>query len=289
VVNTVDPARARHERLERWRGHPWLLAGAVVASVATVLLGGLAGLGFGGLLEQFRTMAVDSVFDDRGDGEPPYIVAGGTFGVFGCILAATLAGAAVRRYQGRSSGPAFPAVLALAGSTVGTGVSARDWLPPLAVGTAVDPVFHHDEPWGFWAWTFYYADWWGPALLLGLTLLAVAYAVAATRRNAELARTLERLLTQGYRVPADVVDVKLHLGGDESGTRVVASTVTVTYPDAAGVRRWATRRSRETKLTIGPGGAEVLFDPARPAEEKSVFVALRRHPVRADWLPAGRD
>lgn len=265
MVNTVDPARARHERLERWRGHPRLLAGAVVASVATVLLGGLAGLGFGGFLAQFRTMAVDSVFDDRGDGQPPYVVVWGTFGVLGCLLAATLAGAAVRRYQGRSSGPAFPAVLALAGSTVGTGVSARDWLPPLAVGTAVDPVFHHDEPWGFWAWTFYYADWWAPALLLGLTLLAC-----------------------GRRVPADVVDVKLHLAGDESGTRVVGSTVTVTYPDTLGVRRWATRRSRETRLTIGPGGAEVLFDPARPAEEKSVFVALRRHPARADWLPARR-
>jgi hypothetical protein len=285
VVNTVDPARARHERLERWRGHPWLLVGAVVASIATAVSGGLAGLGFGGFLEQFRTMAIDSIFDDRGAEEPPYIVVGGTFGLFGCLLAAQLAGAAVRRYQGRASGPAFPAVLALAGVTIGTAVSARGWLPPLAVGTAVDPAFHHDEPWGFWAWTFYYADWWAPALLLALTLLALAYAVAVNRRHAELVRTRDRLLSHGLRAPADVVDVKLHLAGDESGTRVVGSTVTVTYRDAAGVRRWATRRSRETKLTIGPGGAEVLFDPARPADEKSVFVALRRHPVLADWLP----
>jgi predicted metal-dependent phosphoesterase TrpH len=49
--------------------------------------------------------------------------------------------------------------------------------------------------------------------------------------------------------------------------------------------RWATRRSRETGLIVGPGGAEVLFDPMRPDDEKSVFVALRRHPL-ADWLPA---
>jgi hypothetical protein len=286
VVDTVDPAQARHDRLERWRGHPWLLAGAVVASVATLVLGGLAGLGFGGFLEIFRTMAIDSVFDDRGAEKPPYVVVWGTLGGLGCLVAALLAGAAVRRYRGRPSGPAFPVVLALAGATAGTGVSALDWLPPLAVGTAVDPVFHEDEAWGFWGWVCYYADWWAPALLLGLTLLAVAYAVGAGRRDAELTRTRDRLLAQGHRVPADVVEAKLHVARDEAGTRLVGSTVTVSYTDSAGVRRWVTRRSRETGLMIGPGGAEVLFDPARPGDEKMVFVALRRYPVPADWLPA---
>ncbi|WP_410631480.1 hypothetical protein [Amycolatopsis sp. cmx-4-83] len=286
MVNTVDPARARRERLERWHGNPWLLAGIAVASVATPALGLLAGLGFGGILEQFRTMAIDSVFDDRGDGDPPYVLMWGTFGLLGCLLAATLAGAAARRYRARPSGPVFPAVLALAGSTVGVAVSARDWLPPLAVGTAVDPVFHHDEPWGFWAWVCYYADWWAPALLLGLTLLTLGWAVADGRRQTRLAATRDRLLAHGCRVPAAVVDVKLRLAGDESGTRIVGSTVTVSYTDPAGVRRWATRRSRETELAVGPGGAEVLFDPARPADEKAVFVALRRHPALADWLPA---
>ncbi|WIX91366.1 hypothetical protein [Amycolatopsis sp. DG1A-15b] len=288
MVNTVDPAEARHERLERWRGHRGVLAGAVAASVATLGSGALAGLGFGGFMEQFRTMAIDSVFADRGDGEPPYVVVWGTLGVLLCLVTATLAGALVRRYRGRSGGPVFPVVLALSGSTAGTWVSARDWLPPLAVGTAVDPVFHEDETWGFWAWVFYYADWWAPALLLGLTLLAAAHAVASGCRHAELARTRDRLLAHGCRVTADVIEVKLRLASDESGTRIVGSTVTVSYPDAAGVRRWATRRSRDTGLVIGPGGAEVLFDPARPGDEKSVFVALRRYPVPADWLPAGR-
>lgn len=91
-----------------------------------------------------------------------------------------------------------------------------------------------------------------------------------------------------HGAPADVVEVKLRLASDESGTRIAGSTVTVSYTDAAGVRRWATRLSRETGMVIGPGGAEVLFDPARPGDEKSVFVALQRHPVLADWLPAGR-
>jgi hypothetical protein len=233
-------------------------------------------------MEQFRTMAIDSVFDDRGDGDPPYVVVGGTLGVFGVLLAATLAGAAARRYRGRPSGPAFPAVLALAGSTVGAWISARGWLPPLAVGTAVDPVFHHDEPWGFWAWVFYYADRWVPALLLVGTLLALGYAVLAHRRYTEMVRTRERLLAHGRRVPADVVEVKLRLAGDETGTRVVGATVTVSFADLAGVRRWVTRSSRETDVS----GAEVLFDPERPGDEKSIFVALRRHPVLADWLPA---
>ncbi|WP_328616743.1 hypothetical protein OHS18_09865 [Amycolatopsis sp. NBC_00355] len=280
-MNTKDPARARHERLERWRGHPVVLAAVVVASLATVALGVLAGLGFGGFMEQFRTMAIDSVFDDRGDGDPPYVVVWGTLGVFGCLLSATLAGAAARRYGGRPAGPAFPAVLALAGATAGAWVSARAWLPPLAVGTAVDPVFHHDEPWGFWGWFFYYADWWVPALLLVATSLVLGYAVAGHRRYTAMVRTRGRLLAHGRRVPADVVEVKLRLAGDETGTRVVGATVTVSFADPAGVRRWVTRRSRDTEVSA----AEVLFDPARPGDEKSIFVALRRDPVLADWLP----
>jgi hypothetical protein len=142
-------------------------------------------------------------------------------------------------------------------------VSAREWLPPLAVGTAVDPVFHHDEPWGFWGWLFYYADrWWLPT--------------AGTPRWSGPG--------SDRRVPADVVEVKLRLAGDETGTRVVGTTVTVSFADLAGVRHWVTRGSRETDVS----GAEVLFDPAHPGDEKSIFVALRRHPALADWLPAGR-
>jgi hypothetical protein len=230
-MTTKDPAQVRHERLERWRGHPGVLAAVVVASAATVALGVLAGLGFGGFMEQFRTMAIDSVFDDRGDGDPPYVVVWGTLGVFGGLLAATLAGAAARRYRGRP---------------------------------------------------FSFADWWMPGLLLVVTLLALGHGVVAHRRYAEMVRTRERLLAHGRRVPADVVEVKLRLASDETGTRVVGAIVTVSFTDLAGVRRRVTRRSRETEVSA----AEVLFDPARPEDEKSIFVALRRHPVLADWLPA---
>ncbi|WP_410624375.1 hypothetical protein [Amycolatopsis sp. cmx-8-4] len=188
-MNTKDPARARHERLERWHGHPGVLAAVVVASLATVALGVPAGLGFGGFMEQFRTMAIDSIFDDRGDADPSYVVVWGTLGVFGCLFTASLAGAAARRYRGRPTGSAFPAVLALAGSTVGAGVSARGWLPPLAVGTAVDPVFHQDEAWGFWGWLFYYADWWVPALLLVVTPLVLGHAVTGRRPYTGMVRT----------------------------------------------------------------------------------------------------
>ncbi|MFI9454333.1 hypothetical protein [Amycolatopsis sp. NPDC052450] len=281
-MNTVDPARARYERIERLRGDRRLLVGAILASAATLVCGFVTGHGFGEILEQFRTMAIDSVFDDRGDGDPPYRAIWGTFGLLGCFASGCLAGVAVRRYQGRQSGPAFPAVLALAASTLGLWDASREWLPPLAVGVAVDPVFHTDEKWGFWGWLMYYADLWMPASLLLLTLLALWYTVGVSRRHAEMARTRERLLRSGRRVPAEIVDVKLRLGGDESGTRVVGADVTVMFADLAGVRHWVTRRTRDTTIA----GAEVLFDPASPADDKKIFVALRRHPALSDWLPA---
>ncbi|ANN17303.1 hypothetical protein SD37_17720 [Amycolatopsis orientalis] len=281
-MNTVDPERARHDRVERWRGNRRVLVGAIVASAVTLVCGFVAGHGFGTLIELLRTSAIDSVFDDRGDGETPYGMVWGTFAFVACLGAATFAASAVRRYLGRPSGPMFPVVLVFAAGTLGIWVSSRDWLPPLAVGTAVDPVFHEDEKWGFWAWLMYYADWWVPAFLFVLTSLILWYAIGVERRDAELARTRERLLRHGRRVPAEIADVKLRLGGDESGTRVVGADVTVSFTDLAGVKRWVTRRTRDTTI----GTAEVLFDPMRPADEKSIFVALRRHPTPGDWLPA---
>jgi hypothetical protein len=264
-----------------------MLAVAVVASVATLGLGYLAGLGFGALVEQFRTMAVDSVFDDRGDGEPPYLAVWGTFGFLGCIATGNLAAAAARRYLGAPSTPAFPVALGLAAHTVGTWVSARGWLPPLAVGTEVDPVFHEDEEWGFWAWVMYYADWWLPALMLVLTALAVVLVIRLARRHADMVRERDRLLAHGRRVPAEVVEVTLRIARNESGSHAVGATVTVSFVDLAEVRHWVTCRTKEVGITTGAGLAEVLFDPERPTNDKSIFVALRRHPTLGDWLPAG--
>jgi hypothetical protein len=285
-VNTVDPAQARHDRVERWRGSPGMLAGAVAASVATLGLGYLAGIGFGKLVEQFRTAAIDSVFDDRGDGETPYQLMWGTFGFLGCILAGNLAARATRRFQGRPSTPAFPIALALAAHTLGTWVSSRGWLPPLAVGTEVDPVFHEDEEWGLWAWVMYYADWWVPALMLVLTSVAVLLIITLARRYADMVRERERLLTHGRRVPADVVEVRLRISSNESGSHAVGAIVTVSFVDLAEVRHWVTCRTEDVGTATGAGLAEVLFDPERPTRDKSIFVTLRRHPALSDWLPA---
>lgn len=287
VVNTVDPAQVRHDRIERWRGSRGMLAGAVVASVATLLLGYLAGAGFGELVEQFRTMAIDSVFDDRGDSEPPYLAMWGTFGFLGCILTGNLAAGAARRYQGRPSTPAFPVVLALAAHALGTWVSSRGWLPPLAVGTEVDPVFHEDEKWGLWAWVMYYADWWVPALMLVLTSAAVLLVIRLARRHADMVKERERLLAHGHRVPADVVEVKLRIASNESGSsHAVGAIVTVSFVDLAEVQHWVTCRTPDVGVATGASLAQVLFDPERPTHNKSIFVALRRHPTLSDWLPA---
>lgn len=286
-MNTVDPAQVRQDRIERWRGSPAMLVSAVAASVATLVLGYVAGMGFGSMVEQFRTMAIDSVFDDRGDGAPPYESVWGTFGFLGCIAAGHLAAAAARRYQGRPTTPAFPVALALLAHTLGTWVSSRGWLPPLAVGVEVDPVFHDDEEWGLWAWVMYYADRWMPSLMLAVTSLAVVLIVRLARRQAELVRERERLLIYGRRVPADVVEVKLRVVSNESGSRAVGATVTVSFVDLAEVRHWATCRTQEVGIATGAGRAEVLFDPERPTREKSIFVTFQRRPALSDWLPAG--
>ncbi len=286
-MNTVDPAQARHDRLERRRGSPLMLVGAVLASAATLVAGYLAGIGIGALVEQFRTAAVDSIFDDRGDGQPPYLLVWGTFGFIGCIFAGKAAARAVQRHQGWPSAPAFPVVLAFAAATVGTWVSSRGWLPPLAVGTEVDPVFHKDEEWGLWAWFMYYSDWWLPALMLVLTGLAVFGTVWQAVRHAGMVRERDRLLAAGRRVPADVVEVALRTATDDTGSRrTVGAVVTVSFVDLAGVRHWVVRRTSEVGLANGTGLAEVLFDPEHPSRDRSIFVALRRHPAVGDWLPA---
>ncbi|MFJ1767654.1 hypothetical protein ACIOD2_45515 [Amycolatopsis sp. NPDC088138] len=71
------------------------------------------------------------------------------------------------------------------------------------------------------------------------------------------------------------------------GAAVVASAATVFLGGLAGlglagVRRRVTRSNRETDVC----GADVPFDPEPPGDEKPIFVALRRHPAPAGWLPA---
>ncbi|ONI80821.1 hypothetical protein ALI22I_43045 [Saccharothrix sp. ALI-22-I] len=282
-MNTVDPARSSHGRVERRRGNPVVLAVAVIASLAIPVLGYLGGTGIGELVEQYRTKAIDSVFDDRGDEVPPFQAMWGTFGFIGCILAANLAAGAARWYRGGASTPVFPVALAFAGNTAGVWVSSREWLPPLAVGAQIDPVFHRDEKWGLWAWTMYYADRWVPATMIVMTVVAVLVTYRIARRRANVVRDVKRLLAHGRRVPADVVEVKPSGSPGEPDSHAI---VTVSFVDPAGFRHRVTRRAPETGMTTGAGLAEVLFDPARPTHEKSVYVAFRRDPALVDWLPA---
>ncbi|CCH29650.1 DUF3592 domain-containing protein [Actinosynnema sp. NPDC047251] len=285
-MNTVDPAQARRDRLDARRGSTGMLVAVVAASVVTVVAAFVAGLGFGQLVEMFRSMAVDSVFDDRGDERPPFLLMWGMFGFVGALFAGGTAATAARNYLGRPTRPLFPLVLALAAHTAGTWVSSRDWLPPLAVGTAVDPVFHKDEAWGPFGWLMYYADWWLPVGMLLLTATALLLTVRHARTQAALVAERDRLLRHGYRVSADVVEVKARVSSDEGGTRTVGSTVTVAFVDRAGVRHWATRYTSDVGVPTGPNLAQVLYDPEHPTRDQSIFVSVRRLPALSDWLPA---
>jgi hypothetical protein len=135
----------------------------------------------------------------------------------------------------------------------------------------------------------YYADWWVPALMLVLTSLAVLLIIRLTRRHADMVKERERLLTYGHRSPADVVEVKLRISSSESGSHAVGAIVTVSFVDLAEVQHWVTCRTPDVGIMAGAGLAEVLFDPTRPTRDKSIFVALRRHPALSDWLPLSHD
>ncbi|MEV0676097.1 hypothetical protein AB0I60_06185 [Actinosynnema sp. NPDC050436] len=165
---------------------------------------------------------------------------------------AGVASNAARHHLGRPIRPAFPVPLGLAAHTAGTWVSSREWLPPPAVSTQVDPVFHHDEQWSFWAWLRYHADWWVPSGMVLVTALVVLLVVRHTRRQAEAVAERDRLPAHGCRVPADVVEVRVRIATGEGGSHATGSTVTVSFVDLAGVRHWATRRTPDVGVPTGP-------------------------------------
>ncbi|MFI5775447.1 DUF3592 domain-containing protein [Streptomyces sp. NPDC051658] len=118
-----------------------------------------------------------------------------------------------------------------------------------------------------------------------LSLLLVWSAVRAERRGAASAATRDRLLIEGLRTTGTISELRIHYSSDDSGGRHVAgATATVTYVDAAGTRRWVTRKYADASVLVQGGEVQVLHDPARPDDDDSVFVSFLREPAALDWV-----
>lgn len=120
---------------------------------------------------------------------------------------------------------------------------------------------------------------------LGTPALVVVGALVRNRRLRAQRMLRTRLLTDGRRAPGTMTHVAPRTTTNDVGQRtVIGATVDVRFTDDDGVERRVSRFTTERNLTPGPGGAEVLYDPLDPAEERSIFVAFVRDPLPSEWV-----
>ena len=147
----------------------------IIIALCAILCGALAGYGAGGIVDQIRVMNINSVFGNREAGVP-FWARGLAIpaGVLGCVAAGAFY---AKLTQGRNI--MFPiTTLVFSGVTIGMWIAVLTWAPADAIGMQVDPTFHHDTPWGPFAWVMFTAQWWLPGIL---TLIAVWSIVEAVR------------------------------------------------------------------------------------------------------------
>lgn len=288
-MSDTDPVAVRRAKRQRQAGRPALLAGAILGAVAQAACAFVLGLGIGALVEVLRHSVTDSVFDDR----VPYPTYWGpaTMGILlavgsiGLVIAAGITWKLVDLYRGGDKRPALLAPLGLCAVAAGVTVDAQTWIEPLKVGTKVDPAFHHDKQWSVFGWIAYYADTWLPALVIVIAALVVGYAIRHNRRLKQQIADRNRLLAEGRRVQGEITDVTIRTSQNDQGQRtIVGADIVVKFTDPRGTDRWVTRRSEDRSAMPGTGYAEVLFDPLRPGDDDSIFVAFHRDPAPRDWI-----
>lgn len=273
-MSLVDPAAAAAERDRKLAGSGRALVATVAWGLAGLVAAAFIGFGIGGMFDQMRVMAINSVFGNWDGGVPLGLRAAALpVGILGSIVSLGAYSAWNHRYTSRRTYYAIlgPASIVSLGLTVGILVSLPMWAAPDAVGVALDPTFHGDEPWDAGAWVMYAGIWWLPGLFALLSVLSIVLRLRAQRfrrRNAGLAADL---LDSGRLVDAEVTSAPTP---SPDATRV-AGALTLAFDDAQGVRRWV------TCLALLPSGAipvagetrPLVFDPARPGDVKRILVS----------------
>ncbi|WP_143069476.1 hypothetical protein [Rhodococcus maanshanensis] len=288
ALSTLDPARRRHDELESRRGSPSFLLWLCFRFAVFVACAALLGYGLACVADIFRHAVIDTTFADeaRFDEAPTWLwwPFGAAFGyvLFGVGMSDDLA-----TFLGRHRCPGIMAAAGWAGVSLGFVVSTMNWWPPSQVGAAIDPITMTETPWSPLAWVGYYTKVWIPLLLLATTGAAVSRTVFRFRRQSAQLEERDRLLVRGLRVPGTIADVNVLVDSpQEDGTVSIAGIdATVTFTDTKGVTRWVTRRVPSLHRVPDQGTTQVLFDPERPGEESSIFVAFHRNPATSDWIP----
>jgi len=288
-MSTTDPAAQRREHQRRRAGDPRFLAAAIACAAAMTAFAFLVGLAIAVTADLLRHSIIDSIFDERlgfqtfwGIGTLGYLW---TLGTFGLIAGGASAAWLLDAYRGGEQRPQILPSLAACAVALAVVLNAPLWLDPLQVGTAVDPVFHEDEPWSVFGWIAYYADLWLPALAVAVAVLVVASSIQHHRRLRAQIAARDRLLATGRRTRGSITDVTLRTSVNDQGQRsVVGADVTVKFTDDHGVARWVTRLSRDRSAMPGTGFAEVLFDPRQPGDDDLIFVAFHPDPTPAEWI-----
>ncbi|MFE7113050.1 DUF3592 domain-containing protein [Streptomyces sp. NPDC057575] len=284
-MEIVDPSVRRRQQRDRQVGNPaalrmgviWFVLGAAGAFV----LGLLVSLWF----DTLRAISLNAPSGTHVSGvSVPLVVAGMGAGALLVGLGLPVGAHHLDGYRAARGGGGWALAIGVAGFALGVAVAARDWVAADRVGWVVTD-YEPPEPWGWGRWILYYADLWLPGLLVVLSLLLVWSAVRAERRGAASAATRDRLLIEGLRTTGTISELRIHYSSDDSGGRHVAgATATVTYVDAAGTRRWVTRKYADASVLVQGGEVQVLHDPARPDDDDSVFVSFLREPAALDWV-----
>ncbi|MCX4869694.1 hypothetical protein OIC43_43490 [Streptomyces sp. NBC_00825] len=284
-MEIVDPSVRRRQQRDRQVGNPAALRMGVIwfvlGTAGAFVLGLLVSLWFDAL----RAISLNAPSGTHVSGvSVPLVVAGVGAGALLVGLGLPVGAHHLDGYRAARGGGGWALAIGVAGFALGVAVAARDWVAADRVGWVVTD-YEPPEPWGWGRWILYYADLWLPGLLVVLSLLLVWSAVRAERRGAASAATRDRLLIEGLRTTGTISELRIHYSSDDSGGRHVAgATATVTYVDAAGTRRWVTRKYADASVLVQGGEVQVLHDPAHPDDDDSVFVSFLREPAGLDWV-----
>lgn len=286
-MSLTDPVESERRTAAALRGSPAALTAALLFGAGGLLAAAVLGLGVGGVFDQLRVVTLNSVFGNWDAGVPIAVRAAAIpVGVLACILLFGQYSKWNHRYTGRTTFFAFvgPLTLVLLGLALGTWVATTMWAAPDAIGVAVDPTFHDDEPWDLGAWIMYAAQWWLPGLLALLGIASLLGRIASGRYRARNSELAAEMLRSGSLVDAEVV----RSPACPTDASRVAATITLRFEDAEGRSRWV-----KCHLLLPPNevpgiGAHrpLVFDPRDPGDTTRIFVSPTGRSDASDFLPA---